>query len=83
MHVNCPHCHNGIEVVDESPLSDIICPSCGSQFSLLGEDPDQTLFETSVGRSLGRFRLVAEVGKGAFGSVWRGIDPQLDRTVAV
>jgi ribosomal protein S27E len=36
MHVRCPHCRNPIEVVDESSLSDIACPSCNSHFSLVG-----------------------------------------------
>jgi tRNA A-37 threonylcarbamoyl transferase component Bud32 len=34
-------------------------------------------------RSLGRFQLLAQVGMGAFGAVWRARDPQLDRLVAV
>jgi len=83
MHINCPHCQNGIEVVEEHSLSDIDCPSCGSQFSLVceGVDPLRTLDGDT--KKLGRFELVNEVGKGAFGSVWRGRDPKLDRIVAV
>ena len=33
--------------------------------------------------SLGRFELVEEIGSGSFGYVFRAIDPELDRTVAV
>ncbi len=83
MHINCPHCHNGMEVVEETSLADIDCPSCGSHFSLVGEDADRTLSKSRSNRTMGRFELVNEVGVGAFGSVWRGKDPQLDRTVAV
>ncbi len=36
LHVRCPHCHNPIELVDDSSLSDITCPSCDSSFSLVG-----------------------------------------------
>jgi serine/threonine protein kinase len=32
---------------------------------------------------MGRFELIARVGMGAFGSVWKARDKQLDRTVAV
>jgi serine/threonine protein kinase len=32
---------------------------------------------------LGRFGLIAAVGRGAFGEVWRAHDPQLDRDVAL
>ena len=83
MHINCPHCHNGVEVVEEASLADVDCPSCGSHFSLIGEDEERTLTGGHNSRTLGRFELVNEVGKGAFGSVWRGRDPNLDRTVAI
>src|SRR5262245_55873379 len=34
-------------------------------------------------RRLGRFELIEAVGAGAFGTVYRACDPQLDRTVAI
>ncbi len=37
MHVRCPHCHNPLELVDDTEFSNIVCPSCGSNFSLLGD----------------------------------------------
>ena len=38
MHVRCPQCHNPMELADDSPLVDLTCPSCGSGFSLLGDE---------------------------------------------
>ncbi|HBY95143.1 MAG TPA: hypothetical protein DEP84_14495 [Chloroflexi bacterium] len=32
---------------------------------------------------VGRYRLVEKLGKGAFGTIYRGVEPQLDRTVAI
>ena len=32
MHIRCPHCHNPIEILDDSPPAGIACPSCGSRF---------------------------------------------------
>ncbi len=36
-----------------------------------------------IGTSIGRYRVVARVGAGAMGVVYRAIDPALDRTVAL
>ncbi len=39
--------------------------------------------EESLPMSFGRFGLVAVIGRGAFGVVYRAYDPQLDRDVAI
>jgi WD40 repeat protein len=81
LHVRCPHCHNRVEIVDEAPLQDITCPSCDSRFSLIG---DRTVdFGPSPAKSIGHFELLESIGTGAFGTVWKARDTELDRTVAV
>ena len=81
MHVRCPHCRSPIELVEESSFSDVVCPSCGSSFSLLA---DETVsFPQGENETVGHFELLERVGIGAFGAVWKARDTELDRTVAV
>ncbi len=81
MHVRCPQCHNPIDLADDSPLSDIACPSCASNFSLLGEET--VSYKPGDVKTIGHFELVDQIGAGSFGSVWKARDTELDRTVAI
>src|SRR4029077_7160960 len=81
MHILCPHCRNPIEVVKLTPREEIACPSCGSSFRL--ETDSTTGWERLRGQKLGKFDLLDTVGQGAFGTVYKARDPQLDRTVAI
>lgn len=81
MGVRCLHCHEPMEVQDESDLSQIACSSCGGSFSLVGERT--ATYAGEKVRTLGHFELIEQVGAGSFGSVWKAHDTELDRTVAV
>jgi WD40 repeat protein/tRNA A-37 threonylcarbamoyl transferase component Bud32/Tfp pilus assembly protein PilF len=82
MHIQCPHCHNGIEVVETPSPQEIVCTVCGSSINL---DPGRTLSlaPESARRRIGKFELMAVVGVGAHGTVYKARDTQLDRIVAV
>ena len=81
MHIRCPHCHNPIEVVDADLLTDISCPSCGSNFSLISGETAS--YAPGAVRTIGHFQLLESVGGGHFGTVWKARDTKLDRIVAV
>jgi WD40 repeat protein/tRNA A-37 threonylcarbamoyl transferase component Bud32 len=80
MHILCPHCRNPIEVVKITSREEIACPSCGSSFRL---ETDSTTGWKPGGDKLGKFELLETVGQGAFGTVYKARDPELDRPVAI
>lgn len=82
MRVRCPHCHIRVEILDESSFKDILCSGCGSNFSLIGST-DETEASHLTAQQIGHFSLVERLGVGAFGTVWKAKDSQLDRMVAV
>ncbi len=71
----CPHCRGPLQAGGAGA----VCTGCGGSFRLEADaaarPPD--------GRRIGRFELTAVVGRGAFGTVYKGWDPDLDRVVAV
>lgn len=82
MHCRCPHCHNPIELVGTETLVEMECPTCGSSFKLLGDESTSATLPQQI-RTMGRFRLLTQVGIGSFGTVWKARDTELDRVVAV
>lgn len=82
MRVRCPHCHNPVEIADDSSFSDVVCSTCGSNFSLIGTTDDtETLHVTE--KRIAQFTLLDRLGIGAFGTVWKAKDTELDRLVAI
>ena len=81
MPVSCPDSRQSVLVgADNHPLS-TKCPACGIAPSVRHDD---TLEYRSDEPPLpDRFQLLERVGVGAFGSVWKTYDKDLDRTVAV
>ena len=79
LRVVCPECKSSMDLEPESSWSSITCNSCKTSFSLIGEDDDHDL----KSKQIGHFDLIQRVGVGAFGTVWRAYDRELDRHAAI
>ncbi len=77
----CPTCGNEFANEDHQDDSTIFCKQCGSTIRL---EQDHTLsWQDKSLPQVGRFQLLRAVGRGAFGTVYRARDTELDRIVAV
>ena len=81
LHLRCPHCQNQVELLADARLEDITCSSCGDTFSLVDEHSDAGGLATL--QRIAQFELIACLGTGGFGSVWKARDTELDRLVAL
>jgi len=86
----CAYCDERVEVVAEPPEA-AVDTSATSQGETIAWQPDDETTppaskqseQQAESQQIGRFRIVEELGKGAFGSVHRAYDPQLEREVAL
>lgn len=65
----CPACGTLIDVSAEAPFSEIYCPSCGQSMR--------------ARKQFNNFQLEALIGQGGMGSVFRAVDGNLNRLVAL
>jgi hypothetical protein len=82
LQIRCPHCHQPIELVNDDPSGEMECESCGSAFNLAANS-ETVGDDGSHAKSIAHFTLIDCLGQGAFGSVWKAQDTELDRTVAI
>lgn len=79
--VNCPDCCQPIETFDDGTGSSVICPGCGSTFTM--DRAPVHSWRTERLPQIGKFQLLDAAGRGSFGTVYRARDTELDRIVAL
>lgn len=85
LQLRCPYCHNQINVASDSDLTSVTCCSCQGSFSVVDQTTDQSGdgSEHIPMRAIAQFDLLTPLGSGAFGTVWKAKDRDLDRMVAI
>jgi len=78
----CPHCHNPVDLGEGPAPEEVLCAVCGASFRL-ERDATTDWSAREDRRTLGKYELIQAVGVGAFGTVYKARDPDLDRVVAV
>jgi serine/threonine protein kinase/tetratricopeptide (TPR) repeat protein len=79
--LHCPYCRTEIEIGDQT-RQDVTCPLCGSTFRVDSERSTASWTPESL-PTIGKFRLIARIGQGGFGTVFQARDTSLGRIVAV
>jgi WD40 repeat protein len=79
MNARCPQCR---QPLDDTPTAggELLCRACGYAAT---PPADRTTSFQALGRHVGKFELLDELGAGGFGTVWRARDTELDRLVAL
>ena len=82
-----PACTARLSVADDMVGRPVKCTKCGTAFtafaSSVGISPPTASKTSPLPKTVGRYQIRAKLGAGAFGTVYRAYDPQLDREVAL
>jgi serine/threonine protein kinase len=81
LRVRCPHCGNSIQIV-EPLISDVTCNNCDSSFHV-DLRATTTYNPAALPKTIGKFEVLEQLGRGAFGTVYKARDPELQRVVAI
>jgi len=90
----CPVCGSKVQIIDFATIEEISCHACAAQLGRLAIRHlesvgifDSVMLKTDSGETtrptIGEYRILAELGAGGMGKVFRGFDPANNQTVAV
>ncbi len=84
--VECPICKALNQVQNEYGNEMFTCTSCGSQVSVSQEEaPESASFNSNdiTGEVIGGCKVIAKIGEGGMGAVYKGMQLSLEREVAI
>jgi hypothetical protein len=92
--ITCPVCGSKVQIIDFATIEEISCPACAAQLGRLAvrhlEEAgilESVMLKTDARAAttptIGEYRILAELGEGGMGKVFKGVDPATNQPVAV
>ncbi|HUE71837.1 MAG TPA: protein kinase, partial [Pirellulaceae bacterium] len=82
MRLRCPNCRTDLDIIPAQAAIEVKCPSCGSVVDISGSQETIEYRPPKLGK-LAHYDLLAHIGRGHFGDVYKANDSRLERIVAV
>jgi tetratricopeptide (TPR) repeat protein len=81
--VNCPKCHAPNSVALGSDVETYTCSVCGEENPLVETGPEVEVVDPLIGAVISDCKISQKLGEGGFGAVYKAMDQNLQRPVAL